>query len=487
MNYVEQFRARFAHVVMLLLWTNAGVLALAPAGASGLASPAALAGAGFVLACLGSAAWALFGTGWITRQVTTAACLGQVMLLVYAYSGHPYQPDTHMYFFAVLAVLSGWLDWRIFVTGTVAIAAHHGGMSLLYSDGVFPGGNDIRRVGVHAAIVIVQALALSWIVINLSAALETSALERENATSARLVAENTRQELATVTRQAETERRSMLTTVADEFERTIAGIARGVLSSIEALRVAARQMTAGAMDVAAGASTAAESSQRVSSNVVAARRATEEMAASIEEIERQVVQSSLIVEATTHSAKEVAATVARLSANADDIDNIVGLISTIAGQTNLLALNASIEAARYGAAGGGFAVVAQEVKALAGETSRATANIQRQITAIRQSSSEALSAIDIMNEMIGSLNDVSTAVAAVVGQQAQATVGIGNTIELAARETLAVSDTISVVDRVAAESGSAAGFVATSADRLSVQAGQLDTEVAQFLGRVRNA
>lgn len=486
MNYVEQFRRRFARVVMLLLWMNAAVIA---AASHWVGNPAAgtLTAAGFALSCLGSAAWAVFGTGWVTRQVSSVAGLGQVMLLVYAYAAHPYQPDVHMYFFAVLAVLSGWLDWRIFVTGTVAIAAHHGGMSLLYSDGVFPGGNDIKRVAVHAAIVIVQAAALSWIVVNLSRALETSALERENATSARLVAEKTRQELDSVTRRAETERRSMLTTVADEFERTIAGIARGVLSSIEALRVAARQMTTGAMEVAAGASTAAESSQRVSANVVAARRATEELATSINEIESQVAHSSLIVEATTRSAKEVAATVERLSANADDIDSIVGQISTIAGQTNLLALNASIEAARYGAAGGGFAVVAQEVKTLAGQTSKATENIQRQIAAIRQSSTEALSAIDVMNQMIGSLNDVSTAVAAVVGQQTHATAGIGDTIELAARETVAVSDTIGVVDRVAAESGSVAGFVATSADLLSVQAGQLGTEVAQFLDRIREA
>lgn len=486
MNYVEQFRRRFAHVVILLLWMNAGVLA-ATSHWVGNAAAASLTGAGFGLACLGSAAWALLGTGWLTRQTTSAACLGQVMLLVYAYAGHPYQPDMHMYFFAVLAVLAGWLDWRIFVTATVAIAAHHGGMSLLYSDGVFPGGNDLRRVAVHAAIVIVQASALSWIVVNLSAALETSALERENATSARLIAENARQELASVTGRAETERRSILTTVADEFERTIAGIARGVLSSIETLRISAQQMTAGAMQVASGASTAAESSQRVSSNVVAARRATEELATSINEIESQVGHSTLIVEATTRSAKEVAATVERLSANADDIDNIVGQISTIAGQTNLLALNASIEAARYGAAGGGFAVVAQEVKTLAGQTSQATENIQRQLAAIRQSSAEALAAIEVMNQMIGSLNDVSMTVAAVVGQQIDATAGIGNTIELAARETLAVSDTIGLVDRVAAESGSVAGFVATSADRLSVQAGQLDTEVAQFLGRIRQA
>ncbi len=65
---------------------------------------------------------------------------------------------------------------------------------------------------------------------------------------------------------------------------------------------------------------------------------------------------------------------------------MVDLISTIAGQTNLLALNATIEAARAGDAGREFAVVANEVKALAGQTAKATGEISQHIAAVQSSS-----------------------------------------------------------------------------------------------------
>ncbi|MGO4674145.1 hypothetical protein AB4Z40_14745 [Bosea sp. 2YAB26] len=129
--------------------------------------------------------------------------------------------------------------------------------------------------------------------------------------------------------------------------------------------------------------------------------------------------------------------------------------------------------------------MAQEVKALAHQTSLATDDIQRQIEAIRNSSGEAVRAIDTMNTTIGSLNEVSAAVATVVEQQNAATSGIARNIEAAAHETIAASGNIEFVSKVAAETGQVAAFVAESADRLAAQSAHLDTEVAQFLGRIR--
>ena len=76
-------------------------------------------------------------------------------------------------------------------------------------------------------------------------------------------------------------------------------------------------------------------------------------------------------------------TIGALARAAQQIDEVVGFIRTIAGQTNLLALNATIEAARAGEAGRGFAVVASEVKALATQTAKATEDISAQIAEVQ--------------------------------------------------------------------------------------------------------
>jgi methyl-accepting chemotaxis protein len=83
----------------------------------------------------------------------------------------------------------------------------------------------------------------------------------------------------------------------------------------------------------------------------------------------------------------------QLSAAADRIREVISLISDIAGQANLLALNATIESARTGEAGRSFAVVAAEVKVLAGQTGKATEEIGQQIVAMQEISRQSVAAI----------------------------------------------------------------------------------------------
>lgn len=486
MGEVNRLRERFAKVLIAVLWVNAGLLlAGTPAEASVQMPKLSVVGAAFAI--LGTLAWRVDRIGWVTRQVSSIALMGQVMLLVYAYAGHPYQADLHMYFFAMLAVLVGWLDWRIFLPATLAITAHHLLFSLVYSAGVFPGGNDLRRAFLHGAIVAVQAGALSWIVWSLRQAVETSERERTEAQVARTIADEARRDVAETTERAAKERRRILHDLANEFERKIAGIARAVIGSIASLRAASEQMRTGAAEVSQRSLAASEASRQSSSNVVAITETTSELASSFTEVDRQVNEAARLVGDTTQQALTVLDRVGDLSRKVHEIGNVTQVIPTIARHTNLLALNASIEAARIGNMGGGFAVVAHEIKGLADETWRATEQIQSQIDAIGLSGADAIKAIDAMTATIDTLNQISLAVAAVVEKQNVATAGIAENVRRAATETVTAGGHIEIVSRVAEETGDVANHVADSADVLSRQSADLDSEVADFLGRIRVA
>ena len=134
-------------------------------------------------------------------------------------------------------------------------------------------------------------------------------------------------------------------------------------------------------------------SAEASANVRDIASATDELAASVMEIDRQVAQSNAIAEKAVGEAERTNVAVQELSEAAKRIGDVVSLITDIAEQTNLLALNATIEAARAGEAGRGFAVVAGEVKALAGQTAKATEDIAKQIADMQHATSRSIEAI----------------------------------------------------------------------------------------------
>ena len=175
--------------------------------------------------------------------------------------------------------------------------------------------------------------------------------------------------------------------------------------------------------------------------------------------------------------------VSELSKAAARIGDVVELINTIAEQTNLLALNATIEAARAGEAGRGFAVVASEVKALAEQTSKATGEIGQQITGIQAATQELVSAIKEISGTIEKLSEISSTIAAAVEEQGAATQEISRNVQQAAHGTQQVSTNIIDVQRGASETGSASSQVLSAAQSLSGDSNRLKLEVGKFLNR----
>lgn len=197
------------------------------------------------------------------------------------------------------------------------------------------------------------------------------------------------------------------------------------------------------------ATTALESSTQTSSNVRAVATAAEQMVASVQEISRRVNDASHMTSKAVGQGERANGVVAGLHAATERIGAVVELINTIASQTNLLALNATIEAARAGEAGKGFAVVAQEVKQLASQTSKATAEIGSQIAAVQAGTSDAVTAIREMTQVIQQINVVSQSIAAAIEEQGQVTEEISSNMQTASIGVQNVSDSMNRVAELA--------------------------------------
>ena len=145
-------------------------------------------------------------------------------------------------------------------------------------------------------------------------------------------------------------------------------------------------------------------------------------------IEERLATAAGAVDRAQVRSRSALASVEDLASSINEIERVVKMIAGIASQTNLLALNATIEAARAGAAGAGFRVVAGEVKSLSQQTQLATDEIVASVKRIRERATVNTTEVKEFKSTIGSLEDVFTAVRAAMASQGEQTreIGIGS-------------------------------------------------------------
>jgi methyl-accepting chemotaxis protein len=288
-------------------------------------------------------------------------------------------------------------------------------------------------------------------------------------------------------REQQAARRIELHNLAESFETAVGNIIEKVGSASTELENSAAILTKSSEATQQLSTVVATASAETSTNVQSVASATEEMAGSINEIGRQVADSNRIANEAVDQAQKTDERIAKLSLAANRIGDVTQLITTIAEQTNLLALNATIEAARAGDAGRGFAIVAQEVKALAAQTAKATSEISTQIAEMQAATQDSVVAIKEISGTIGRVSEIAAAIAAAIEEQGAATQEIARNVQQAAIGSTEVATNIADVNRGAGDTGSASSQVLSSAKMLSNENQRLKAEVAKFLATVRAA
>ncbi|OYU92288.1 MAG: chemotaxis protein [Bradyrhizobiaceae bacterium PARB1] len=438
-------------------------------------------------AVVATISWRSSPVGLSTRLLFAVALMTDVSVLTYQLAGHPWQLDIHMYFFAALACLVAYCDFRVIMAATIAVALHHLSLNFILPAAIYPGGADFGRVVLHAVVLLIEAGVLGWLALKLATLFRTAAQKTAEARAAGEAEAKATEERASLERRAIRQQEALRRELADNFEGRIGTIVTAVASTAKEIHRLSGAMSGSSADTVRQSAAAAQASARASANVQTVASATEELTASIGNISQQVGRAARIASRAADDAGRTNAVVDGLAAGTQKIGEVVTLIQGIASQTNLLALNATIEAARAGEQGRGFAVVANEVKALATQTAVATGEIASQIQDIQSATAEAVATIQAIGGTISGIDEISAEIAAAVGQQGAATQEIANSVQQAADRTRDVDTNIAGLNQVSEIAGEAAARLLEAADGLSARSVQLRSEVEGFLNSLLRA
>ncbi|NBB66177.1 methyl-accepting chemotaxis protein, partial [Pseudomonas sp. ODNR1LW] len=182
-------------VIMILMWVMVALVAALGLWMSGSVVEAVPAAVG---AAVVTGFWKFRRDSAWGRILSGVLLMAQISLMIAEAAGHPWQIDLHMTYFALLAVLIIYCDWKVILAATATVALHHLVLSFAIPSAVFPGSASLARVILHAVILLTEAAALLWVAHSIVRMFQVSnaAVDEAEAATSRSVASNAAAEAA---------------------------------------------------------------------------------------------------------------------------------------------------------------------------------------------------------------------------------------------------------------------------------------------------
>ncbi|QAY85945.1 methyl-accepting chemotaxis protein [Pseudomonas arsenicoxydans] len=289
----------------------------------------------------------------------------------------------------------------------------------------------------------------------------------------------------------------------------LSGMQANLRKTIEQIAGSATQLGAAAEELSTVTQEASRGMQQQNNEIEQAATAVNEMTAAVEEVARnavstseasnqstqaaregrdRVVETVNAIQTMTHDVQNTSLMIEGLATQGRDIGKVLDVIRAIAEQTNLLALNAAIEAARAGEAGRGFAVVADEVRALAHRTAQSTQEIEKMVAGIQNGTGEAVSSMAQSNQRTQSTLEMARAAGVALEQITQSihlinerNLVIASASEEQAQVSREVDRNLVNIRDLATQSAAGANQTSAATHELSRLAVNLNAMVARFV------